>query len=300
MSTSRFNLPTAAFLDLVARFYGGEQAGDFVVNRIALPIGMSAVGQADRRCAADGDAALLKTGADGKPVYPRTLPALNDTADPVALIRNALSAQTDQNAAVVLAGPPVNLVALIALPDGRAGRRRKARVLSDRRRTLRRAAPPIRSMRADVAGFRKLLADWPSPIVMAGAELNEALPFPGTQSRGELCVGAEPSGRGRVSRVQADAVRRAVAGAGGGAPRRESGRALLPPLGARDDHGADDGRTTIHAVAAGQHHYLIAKPDQKERVLQAYVQMVSAQPPPRPGRGGPRPAAGMRRRRSRR
>ena len=40
------------------------------------------------------------------------------------------------------------------------------------------AADPV--IRADVAGFRKLLAEWPTQIVMAGAELNEALPFPGS------------------------------------------------------------------------------------------------------------------------
>jgi hypothetical protein len=37
---------------------------------------------------------------------------------------------------------------------------------------------------------------------------------------------------------------------------------------------------------------LIARTDQKARVLETYVKMVTAQPPPRPGRGAPRPAAG--------
>ncbi len=53
----------------------------------------------------------------------------------------------------------------------------------------------------------------------------------------------------------------------------------------------DDGRTRFTASSTGMHHYLIANPDRKERVLQAYEQLVSAEPPPRPGRGG-RPAAG--------
>jgi hypothetical protein len=42
LSSSRFNLRTARFLDLISRFFGGEQAGDFVVNRIPLPIGRRA------------------------------------------------------------------------------------------------------------------------------------------------------------------------------------------------------------------------------------------------------------------
>src|SRR4051812_22109886 len=45
VTTSRNNLNTAAFLDLFARFFGGEQAGDFVVNKIPLPIGMSIEGK---------------------------------------------------------------------------------------------------------------------------------------------------------------------------------------------------------------------------------------------------------------
>ena len=50
---------------------------------------------------------------------PARAAVLNDTADPVAVIRNGLSAQIDQNGAVVLAGPPVNLLGVIARPDGR-------------------------------------------------------------------------------------------------------------------------------------------------------------------------------------
>src|SRR6185503_5946906 len=54
---------------------------------------------------------------------------------------------------------------------------------------------------------------------------------------------------------------------------------------------ADDSRTRFTPSTAGTHRYLIARPEQKQRVLQAYVQMVTAEPPPRPGRGG-KPAAG--------
>src|SRR5262245_8952430 len=118
ISTSRFNLQAARFLDLVARFYGGEQ-----------PIGMTATGKPSDPVPML-DAALLKTAGDGKPVYPRALTALNDTADPVALIRNALSAQIDRNAVVVLAGGPVNLLGVMARPDGRDWASRKARVVS--------------------------------------------------------------------------------------------------------------------------------------------------------------------------
>src|SRR4029453_4364868 len=48
----------------------------------------------------------------------------------------------------------------------------------------------------------------------------------------------------------------------------------------------DDARTRFTASPAGTHRYLIARPDQKERVLQTYVQLVSAEPPARPGPPG--------------
>jgi hypothetical protein len=288
ISTSRFNLQAARFLDLVARFYGGEQAGDFVVNRLPLPIGMTATGkQTDPLPMLDG--ALRKTAADGKPVYPRTLTALNDTADPVALIRNALSAQVDHNAVVVLAGTPVNLLGVIARPDGRDWAKRKARVVTIAAgRFVAGPVDPI--IQRDVAGFRKLLAEWPSPIVMIGTELSEALPFPGTRlESGTVWAPHHPI---------VDAYR-----AFRPTPYDAPSRTLAAVLHAVSDQPffdlsapgtiavANDGRTTFSPSPGGRHRYLIAKPDQKERALETYVELVTAQPPPRPSRGGPRPAA---------
>jgi hypothetical protein len=289
VSTSRFNLRLARFLDLVARFYGGEQAGDFVVNRNPLPIGMMATGTAATNVPPMLDAALLKAGSDGKSVYPRTLAALNDTADPVALIRNGLSAQVDGNAAVVLAGLPANLLAVAANPDARAWVTKKAHVLAiaGGRFDGGGVDPAIR---ADVAGFRRLLAEWPSPIVMAGAELSEALPYPGASL--DQSVAWTPN------HPVAD-VYRAFKPMPHDAPSRALA-AVLHAVSSDERHFdlsepgtitiGDDGRTRFAPSAAGKHRYLMARPDQKERVLQTYVQLVSAQPPPRPGRG--RPAAG--------
>src|SRR6187549_388181 len=93
LSTSQFNLQIARFIEIVARFYGGGRGPT---------IGMSNAGALTDSVPSMVDAALRKTGAEGKPAYTRTLPTVNDTADAVALIRNALSAQTDRNAAVVL------------------------------------------------------------------------------------------------------------------------------------------------------------------------------------------------------
>src|SRR5690606_23297100 len=36
------------------------------------------------------------------------------------------------------------------------------------------------AVKADIASLRKVLAEWPTPIVMVGSEVGEALPYPGT------------------------------------------------------------------------------------------------------------------------
>ena len=283
LSTSRFNLRIARFLDLVARFYAGDRPGA-VVSRNPPTIGMStADGQTDT-VSAMLDAVLLEAGVDGTPAYLSTLATMNDTADAVALLRNALSAQVDGNAAVVLAGRPTNLLALTALPDGRAWVTRKASVLAIAGGRFD-GGTPDPAVRADVAGFRKLLADWPAPIVMAGTELSDALPFPGTSMDTRFAWAAHHpvvDAYRAFRTVPYDAPSRALA-------------AMLQAMSPDERYFdlsepgtitvADDGRTRFTASRSGTHRYLIARPDQKQRVLQAYVDLVSAEPPPRPGRG---------------
>jgi mono/diheme cytochrome c family protein len=284
LSTSRFNLRIARFIDLVARFYAGG-------GRNAPAIGMSTADQQTDAVPPMLDAALLKRGADGEAVYLRTLPTLNDTADPVALIRNALSAQVDRNAAVVMAGRPTNLVSLIALPEAKAWAARKASILAIGAGRFDGGAPdPL--VRADVAGFRKALSDWPTPIVMAGTELNDALPFPGARlDTGLTWAPQHPvvDAYRAFKPMPYDAPSRAMAALLHAASPDERFFDLSEP---GTITVADDGSTRFTPSAGGRHRYLIARTDQKERVIQAYVQLVTAEPPARAGRGG-KPAAGV-------
>ena len=283
-STSRFNLKSAAFLDLVARFFGADLAGDFVPNKIPMPIGMATAGKQSDAVPPMVSAVLSKVGPDGVPVYPRGIAKVNDTADPVALLRNALTAQTDMNGALVLAGPPVNLLSLMANPDGRNWPTKKARVLSIAGgRFDQGAADPL--IKADVPGFRKLLAEWPTRVVMAGAELNDVLPFPGS-SLDAIAVWAP-------NHPVVDAYRAFKPMPYDGPSRALA--AVLYAVSPEDNYFAlsepgtitvlDDGRTRFTASPEGRHHYLVAKPEQKERVLETYVKMVTTQPPPPPARG---------------
>src|ERR1035437_6072354 len=91
------------------------------------------------------------------------------TADPVALLRNALSAQFDRNAIVLLTGPATNLAGLLALPGA-------PRLIAQKVRYLVVAADALTM--SDIPAAKRLFAEWPTPVVIAPAELGDALPFP--------------------------------------------------------------------------------------------------------------------------
>jgi mono/diheme cytochrome c family protein len=285
LTTSRFNLQHAAFLDLVARFFAAERAGDFVQNRAPLPIGMASVGKQSDAAPATLAAALGKTDAEGKLAYPRGIEQLNDTADPVALMRNALTAQVDQNGAVILAGLPTNLNALMVLPGGKDWAAKKARLLSIAAGRFDGGGNADPIVRSDIAGYRRLLAEWPGRIVMAGAELNDALPFP--------AAALDAIAAWAPNHPVVDAVRALTP-----APKELPSRALAAVLYtvqpeenyfALSEPGTvtilDNGRTRFTPSAGGRHHYLVMRPEQKERVLDTYAKLITTQPPPPPARG---------------
>ena len=284
VSVSRNNLKTAAFLDLVCRVYAGEPAAGFAQNRNVLPVGMFGEGTTSAAAPPMLEAAL------SKPVYKRAVEKLNDTADAVALIRNALTAQTDENAAVILAGPPANLLALLALSDGRQWAARKARVLMIAAGRFDSSQPdPV--LTNDAAGFRKLLAGWPGPVVFAGAEIGESLPFPAASIESDFAWAPNHpiTDAYRASQqMPYDAPARAMAAALYAAQPNENYFRLSEP-GTIDV--LDDGRTQFTPSANGRHRYLIVDPAQKERVIQTYTQTASAKPPAPQGRGRPPAAA---------
>jgi hypothetical protein len=159
VTVSKSCLNAAIFADILVRFYTGEPNPFMGIT----PIGLSLSGKMP------DDTAMIASVV-GKPDYPRDITKMNDTADPVATIRNALTAQYDQNALVVLAGPATNLAGVLALPG--TVPLIKAKV----KRLVIAAGPDFDS---DAAAAKKLLAEWPSPIAIAPPELGAAIPFPG-------------------------------------------------------------------------------------------------------------------------
>jgi hypothetical protein len=236
ISTSKPNLKAAAFCDTLARFYLGEP-GPFSPP---LSIGMAETGPAP------ADTPLL-TAVSAK--FPAKLQRLTDTADPVALIRNALSAQFDGNASVVLAGPATNLARLLDLPGAKELIKKKVKVLA--------IAEP--RLDRDPAAFTRITSDWPSPIVIAGPELGVRLPFPATSIEKDFAWSpAHPV-------VEAY---RAWHSMPYDAPTWAMVAALHAAKPAENYFGVANGRLTLET-------------SQVDRIIQVYTELASAKPVPR-------------------
>ncbi len=251
VSVSRNSLPTAAFCDLMVRFYRGERPGA-PPRGASVPIGMLGDGPVIVRAPPMIASVLDRRGPDGGPLYPRGIERLNDTADPVAVVRNALTAQPDRNAVVVLAGPPDNLLGLLALPGG-------GRLARDKVRTLVVASPAEHA-----PGFARLRDAWPGSVVLAGDELD--LRYPGAAIERDFAWAPD--------HPVVDAHRSATT-----TPDAAPARAMAAVLYAvRSDEGY------FGLSGRPPERRLTADAGQRGRVMQAIRELVGA-PPPERGRG---------------
>jgi hypothetical protein len=205
---------------------------------------------------------LSKQTSEGKSAYARTVERFIDTADPLALIRNALTAQQDQNTVVVLAGSPVNLLGLLALPNGR-------QLIQQKVRTLVIADGPDSKLRDPKLPDSKLIDEWPSPIVVVDDEVGQAAPFPATSIEQDFAWA--------TNHPLVDAYR-----AAGTMPYDAPSTAMAALL-----YAAHPNQNYFAVSGTGKQQKLTLEPLQKDRVIQAYRQVLTAKPPePRRSRGG--------------
>ncbi|MGH9659491.1 MAG: nucleoside hydrolase [Bryobacteraceae bacterium] len=285
VSVSKSNLKAAAFCEAVGRFYAGAVSGAFGGFGRTLPVGLSVEG----KMAEDTpllNVPLERKKPDGTPVYEHGIHKLTDTAEAPALIRNSLTAQQDQNAVVVLAGPATNLARVLDLPGVKDLIARKVRFLSVVAGAFP-DGPAEFNIKTDVASAKKLFAEWPGPIVASGREVGAELLYPGASIETDF---AWSTAHPVVDAYRAHktmpydaptwdltAVLYAV--------RPQEGYFKL------SDPGAitvlDDGRTSFTASPQGKHRYLILDPAQKERIIKTYVEIASLKPVPRQPRFRP-------------
>ena len=280
VSVTKSNLKAAAFCEAVGTFYLGAVSGAFGGFGRTLPIGLSTDGKMPE------DTPML-TGplagrnAEGAPLYPHGIDHLNDTAEVRALIRNALTAQQDQNAIVVLAGPATNLAAVLDLPGVKELIARKVRFLSVMAGAYPEGRPEFH-VTADIPAAKKLFAGWPTPIVACGRDIGEALLYPASSIEKDFAWSpAHPVADAYRAHqpMPYDAPTPAMAAVLYAARPQEGYFKLSEPGAIRV---LDDGRTKFTPAADGKHRYLILDPAQKEHIIKTYTEIASAKPVPRP------------------
>lgn len=279
VSVSKSNLKAAAFCEAIGRFYAGEVSGAFGGFGRTLPIGMADDGKMPEDTPML-TAPLSRKTPDGKPVYTHGIEKFNDTADVAALIRNALTAQQDQNAVIVLAGPANNLVRILDLPGARDLIAGKVRFLAVVAGAYPNGQPEYR-IRTDISAAKRLFAGWPTPIVAAGTEVGDAAPFPASSIETDFAWSPNHPVVDAYRAYQPmpyDAPTAAMAAALYAVHPQDGYFKLSDPgtIGV-----LDDGRAKFAPSPNGRHRYLIADPAQKERVIQAYTELASAKPAPR-------------------
>lgn len=284
VSVSNSSLKSAALCDAIARFYVSATWGQFASFARVLPVGMSDVGKSagDNQLAT---AVLAKRSAEDKPLYPTDVTKLNDTADPSALIRNAVTAHHDGNAVVVLGGPATNLAAVLGLRGAKELIAKKVRMLAVAGGRYPSGDPEF-NITADIAAAKRLFAEWPGPILACGPEIGEAVPYPGASiAKDYAWAPAHPvvDAYTTYKPLPYDAPAPTLAVALQALRPKENYFKLSEPgtISVRDD-----GRTEFTASADGKHRYLILDPAQKDKITQAYTELASAKPVPRRPRFG--------------
>lgn len=289
LTVSRSNLSAAAFADAVARFYAGPVNAAFNSFGRTLPVGMLLGG----KIAGETPmlhAPLAKTKPDGSPLYVHGVRKLNDTADPLAVIRNALSAQFDLNAAIVLGGPATTLAKVLSLQGAKDLIARKVRHLVISAGAADSNSPDPNTQ-ADVPAMKKLLAEWPTPVFLAGAELGAALPYPAASIEKDFAWTpdhpvADAYRAFHPMPYDADtqnlaAVLQAAHPDQGYFEASEPGTASV----------SGNGQIQWSPAPSGAHRRLLFDPTQKDRILKLYTALVSAKPVPKaPPFRRPKPA----------
>lgn len=271
---SRPNLAVAGYLDAVERYYRGP-AGNFAQ---VPPIGLCTEGSPGETSPAYVEPFQRKK-PDGTPVYQNEVKSVNQTGDPTLLIRNYLQAQYDQNCFFILSGPATNLAAALDFPGLKELLAAKAKYLVIAGGAFP-SGPAEAHIKADIPAFKKLLAQWPTPIFFSGNEVGAALEFPGASlDRDTVPVDHPIADAYRANQTmpynaQSWAMTAALYGA-----RPKEGYFKLSGRGQVSVDG--EGRTAFSPAEKGNHQYLILDPAQKEKIILAYVELAITKPVPR-------------------
>jgi len=285
VSVSRKSLKAAIYSDVVGRFYAGAVSGAIGFGGRTLPVGLADISPLK------GDEAffakpLERTTLDGKPAYDSDIHNDLDTAEVAAVIRNAFTAQWDGNTIVLVSGPASNMARVLETGNAKDWIQRKVSLLVFTGGRFPNGAAED-NVKADIAAAKRMFAEWPSPIVACGAEMDGVISYPGssiekdfTWSPAHPIVDAYRAGGTMPYDAPVWAMNAALY-----AVRPKEGYYKLSEPGTISV--TDDGRTTFTPSANGKHHYMIYDPAQKDRIVKTFTEIASAKPVPKPARSFP-------------
>jgi len=175
VTVSKDNEFAAPYVNLVNTFYG----------RGSIPIGVVRGGKTPE------DSKYIRlpseaTGDDGRQRYPHHLRNGKDAPEAVALMRRVLAGQPDASLVMVVVGFSTNLARLLDSPGDANSALTGAELVARKCRFLVMMAgmfsDPGRqkeyNVYIDLEASRKVFADWPTPIVVSGFEIGQAIKFP--------------------------------------------------------------------------------------------------------------------------
>jgi purine nucleosidase len=266
----------APFVDAVNTFY---ERGD-------IPIGVVGKGGVVEK---SEFLSLVEEQDSGRFRYRHDVVLKQSARNATAVLREALAAQPDHSVVIAQVGFSTNLARLLGSPgddisplSGRELVERKVKLLS----LMAGSFQPIEknhhhleyNVVKDIASFRLLTDRWPTPMVFSGFEIGIALPYPAVSiERDYGYVRHHPLADAYIRRNPPPHNR----------PTWDLTSvlyAVLPDRGYFDVSPSgtvtveSDGFTQFTENPQGTHRYLILKPEQKPRVLEALVQL-SSQPP---------------------
>ncbi len=276
VSVSKSNLHSAAFSEVIGRFYAGAVSGAFGAFGRNLPVGMADNGKLTE----DSPMLLVplsKKNAEGQPAYQHGIHTLVDTAEVPALLRNAFTSQVDQNCMVIVTGPATNLAQVLDLPGVKDWITRKVRYLAIVAGNFAGGGPEL-NVKSDIAAAKKLFAEWPTQIIVTGSEVGQAIRFPAENIEVDFAFAKDhpvADAYRAYQQMPYDAETTAMAAVLSAIrpnekyfKMSESGTVTITP----------EGKTNFSASAGGKHQYLIVDPAKKEQVVKAYRELASAKP----------------------
>jgi len=253
VSVNGAGLGAAIFCDIMQRFYTPGPVRN--ANQILMP-GLAA------DVPLPADSAMIKAAVDGK--YTRSIKRVSDTSLPEAVIRNGVIFNAE--AVMILSARATYLAKSLDLEGVKDLYRQRVKML-----VVVDSGEP-----QDVPAMRKVLLEFPSPLVFCGKEIGDALPFPGASvARDFAWAPAHPV---------VDAYHAFQAGeydfpsydlaAAVHAVHPDKGFFTLSDAGGIEI--GEDGRMKF--AGTGKVRSLIFDPAQKEKIIQTFVELASAKP----------------------